>query len=74
MCVCVYVQYVYLYVWVGGCIHVCMHVCVTEYAQFLAALAGLDDHVGELLYLGGLADVVEDGERFQILRHTAGRC
>lgn len=40
----------------------------------LAALAGLDDHVGELLYLGGLADVVEDGERFQILRHTAGRC
>lgn len=40
----------------------------------LAAFAGLDDHVGELLDLGGFADVVEYGERLQILGHTARRC
>lgn len=39
----------------------------------LATLAGLDDHVGELLHLGGAAHIVEDGEGLQVLRHTAGR-
>ena len=38
----------------------------------LAALAGLDDHVGELLHLGGAAHVVEDGEGLQVLGNTAG--
>lgn len=45
-----------------------------ELDRFLAALARLDNHVGELLDFGGLADVVEDCEGFQILRHAAGRC
>lgn len=38
----------------------------------LAALAGLDLHVGELLYFRGFADVVEDGEGLQVLGDTAG--
>lgn len=39
----------------------------------LAALARLYDHVGQLFNFGCFANVVEDGERFQILRHTAWR-
>lgn len=39
----------------------------------LAALAGLDLHVGKLLNFGRLADVVEDGERLQVLGDTARR-
>lgn len=42
--------------------------------RFLAALAGLDNHVGELLDFGGFSNVVKDREGFQILRHTARRC
>ena len=42
-------------------------------SRLLAAFAGLDLHVGELLDLGRLPDVVEDGERFQVLGDTAGR-
>lgn len=38
----------------------------------LAALAGLDNHVGELLDFRGASHVVEDGERLQVLRNTAG--
>lgn len=41
---------------------------------FLAALAGLDNHVGELLDFGSFADKVKDREGFQILRYTAWRC
>lgn len=36
-----------------------------------AALARLHHHVGQLLHLGGPADVVEDGQGLQVLRHTA---
>lgn len=42
--------------------------------RFLAALAGLDNHVGELLDFGVFSNVVKDREGFQILRHTARRC
>jgi len=52
-------------------VFVCVDVRVN---RFLAALAGLDNHVGELLDFGGFADVVKDCEGFQILRHTARRC
>lgn len=38
-----------------------------------AALAGLDDHVGELLDFRGATHVVEDGEGLQVLRDAAGR-
>lgn len=38
----------------------------------LAAFAGLDHHVGQLLDFGGTAHVVEDGEGLQILRNAAG--
>ena len=38
-----------------------------------AALAGLDDHVGELLHFGGPAGVVQDGEGLQVLGYAAGR-
>ena len=38
----------------------------------LAALAGLDDHVGELLNFRGATHVVEDGKGLQVLRNTAG--
>lgn len=38
----------------------------------LAAFAGFDHHVGELLHLRGTTHVVEDGEGLQILRNTAG--
>lgn len=37
-----------------------------------AALAGFDDHVGELLHFRRSAHVVEDGERLQVLRNAAG--
>lgn len=37
----------------------------------LAAFAGFDHHVGELLHLRGTTHVVEDGEGLQILRNTA---
>lgn len=40
----------------------------------LAAFAGLDHHVGQLLDFGGTAHVVEDSEGLQILRNAAGRC
>lgn len=40
----------------------------------LAAFAGLDHHVGQLLDFGGTAHVVEDGEGLQILRNAAGGC
>lgn len=36
-----------------------------------AALAGFDDHVGELLHFRYSAHVVEDGERLQVLRNAA---
>lgn len=39
----------------------------------LAALARLDLHVGKLLDFRRLADVVEDGERFQVLGDAARR-
>ncbi len=38
----------------------------------LAALAGLDHHVGELLDFRGATHVVEDGEGLQVLRNAAG--
>lgn len=38
----------------------------------LAALAGLDDHVGELLDFRRATHVVEDGEGLQVLRNAAG--
>lgn len=38
-----------------------------------AALAGFDDHVGELLHFRRSAHVVEDGQRLQVLRDAAGR-
>ena len=38
----------------------------------LAALAGLDHHVGELFDFRGAAHVVEDGEGLQVLRNAAG--
>lgn len=38
-----------------------------------AALAGLNDHVGELLHFWGATHVVQDGEGLQVLRNTAGR-
>lgn len=38
-----------------------------------AALAGLDDHVGELLHFGRPSGVVEDGQRLQVRRNAAGR-
>lgn len=41
--------------------------------SLLAALAGLDLHVGKLLNLRCLANVVEDGERFQVLGDAARR-
>lgn len=43
---------------------------------FLAAFAGLDDHVGKLLHFGCPADIIEDGEGLEVLRDTAGggRC
>ncbi len=37
-----------------------------------AALAGFDDHVGELLHFSRSAHVVEDGERLEVLRNAAG--
>lgn len=37
-----------------------------------AALAGLDDHVGQLLHFGGPSRVVEDGEGLQVLGDAAG--
>lgn len=40
----------------------------------LAAFAGLDHHVGQLLNFGGTAHVVEDSEGLQILRNAAGGC
>lgn len=39
----------------------------------LAALARLDNHVGKLFDFGCFSNVVEDGEGFQILGHTARR-
>lgn len=45
---------------------------VLDCGDFLAALAGLDDHIGELLYFGCLANVVENCERLQVLGDTAG--
>lgn len=39
----------------------------------LAALARLYDHVGQLFDFGCFANVVEDGEGFQILGHAARR-
>lgn len=39
----------------------------------LAALARLYNHVGQLFYFGCFSNVVEDGEGFQILGHTARR-
>lgn len=50
-----------------------LRVCARRF-QLLAALAGLDLHVGQLLDFGRLADVVEDGERLQVLGDAAGRC
>lgn len=41
--------------------------------RLLAALARLDLHVGELLNFRCLANVVEDGERLQVLGDTARR-
>lgn len=38
-----------------------------------AALAGLDDHVGELLHFRRPSRVVEDGQGFQVCRDAAGR-
>lgn len=37
-----------------------------------AALARLDDHVGQLLHFGGSSGVVEDGEGLQVLGDAAG--
>lgn len=37
-----------------------------------AALAGLHDHVGELLHFRGATHVVQDGEGLQVLRNAAG--
>lgn len=51
-----------------------MRVLRNRAVRFLAALAGLDNHVGELLNFGGFSDVVKDCEGFQVLRHTARRC
>lgn len=39
----------------------------------LAALARLYNHVGQLFDFGCFSNVVEDGEGFQILGHTAWR-
>lgn len=38
----------------------------------LAALAGLDNHIGELLDFRGATHVVKDGKGLQVLRNTAG--
>lgn len=38
-----------------------------------AALAGFDDHVGELLNAWRAAYEVHNGEGLQVLRNTAGR-
>lgn len=59
-----------------GCPFGCRGVVVVLPVAFpqpsvLAAFAGLDDHVGKLLDLGGFADVVKDGERLQVLGHAA---
>lgn len=60
----------------------CVCVCVEEGERvclcwlvkgLLAALAGLDLHIGELLYFGGLANVIEDGEGLQVLGDAAGQ-
>lgn len=46
---------------------------VVAFLRTLAAFARLDNHVGKLFDLGCVANVVEDGERLQILGHTARR-
>lgn len=58
----------------------CVRVCVKEgegvfvlgCKELLAALAGLDLHIGKLLYFGCLANVIEDGKGLQVLGDTAG--
>lgn len=57
------------------CVYLCMCVCVgmCSVSQFLAALAGLYNHIGKLLDFGGLANEVKDGKRFQVLRNAARR-
>lgn len=36
-----------------------------------AALAGFDNHVGKLLHFRCSSNIIEDGERFEILWHAA---
>lgn len=42
--------------------------------RVLAALTGLDLHIGKLFYFRGLSDVVEDSKWLQVLGDTTGRC
>lgn len=44
---------------------------ILAFPRTLAAFTRLDDHVGKLFDLGRIANVVEDGQWFQILGHTA---
>lgn len=60
VCVCIYVR-----------VYVCVFVC--SFSQFLAAFAGLYNHIGKLLNFRGLANEVKDGKRFQVLGHAARR-
>lgn len=46
---------------------------VLAFLRTLAAFTRLDDHVRKLFNLGCIANVVEDGQWFQILGHTARR-
>lgn len=56
-----------------SCLRLWLCICA-GLEQFLAALARLDLHVGKLLYFRCLANVVENGEGFQVLGHTARWC
>lgn len=47
--------------------------CTTSrFTSFSATLAGLYDHVGELLHFGGSSRVVQYSEGLQVLRDAAG--
>lgn len=47
--------------------------CTTSRVTSLSAtLAGLDDHVGELLHFGGSSRIIKYSEGLQVLRDAAG--
>lgn len=47
--------------------------CLLSYLQQSAAFAGFDHHVWELLHPWSPTEEINDSERLQVLRHTAGR-